>query len=107
MRAKNFFETVKTKKDAVMGIASAVAIAVMTNPMASANGKGQMVSLINTILPYLNIIGIPIAVVGGFKLVMAFRNDQGDAVPAAARDLAIGIVICLFSTIGAAIMGSL
>ena len=100
----------KVKKAELIGVANALALAVMTNPVVSANdggAKGVMVGLIEKILPYLAVIGIPIALMGGFKLIMAFRNDQGDAVPAAARDLAIGIIICLFAGIGSAILGSL
>lgn len=100
----------KAKKAEIIGAANALALAVMANPVVSAGdggAKGTMVKLITTILPYLAVIGLPIALMGAFKLIMAFRNDQGDAVPAAARDLAIGIVITLFGTIGGAVLGSL
>lgn len=90
---------------------NAIATAIMLSPVANASGGGdgaaKMKSLIKEILPYLSIIGIPIALMGGFKLIMAFRNDQGDAVPAAAKDLAIGILITLFSVIGGAILNQL
>lgn len=100
----------KAKKAEIIGAANALALAVMTNPVVSAGdggAKNTMVNLIKTILPYLAVIGLPIALMGAFKLIMAFRNDQGDAVPAAARDLAIGIVITLFGTIGGAVLSSL
>ncbi len=89
---------------------NAIATAIMLSPVANASGgdgAAKMKSLIKEILPYLSIIGIPIALMGGFKLIMAFRNDQGDAVPAAAKDLAIGILITLFSVIGGAILNQL
>ena len=87
--------------------ASMIATAMMMSPAVFADASSKMKSLLSTIIPYLAAIGIPIAFMGGFKLIMAFRNDQGDAVPAAARDLAIGIVITLFATIGPAILNSL
>ena len=86
---------------------SMVVTAMMMSPAVFADASSKMKSLLSTIIPYLAAIGIPIAFMGGFKLIMAFRNDQGDAVPAAARDLAIGIVITLFATIGPAILNSL
>ncbi len=89
--------------------ASMIATAMLMSPavFADTDATSKMKQLLTTIIPYLAAIGIPIAFMGGFKLIMAFRNDQGDAVPAAARDLAIGIVITLFATIGPAILNSL
>ncbi len=85
--------------------AAMIGLAVLFNPVfAGMEGGEQMKSLLTTILPYLAVIGVPIALMGGFKLIMAFRNDQGDAVPAAARDLAIGIIITAFATIGGAVI---
>lgn len=90
-------------------VAATTAMAsMMAMPTVSADaGKGTMIGIINTILPYIGIIGIPIVVVGAFKLVMAFRNDQGDAVPGAAKDIAIGIVLIGFGTIGKAVLSSI
>lgn len=92
-------------------VAGMLAMAIASNPAVLAGGdmKGAdtMISLVNQILPYVAIIGIPMALVGGFKLIMAFRNDQGDAVPSAARDLAIGIAITFLSVFGGNILSSL
>ena len=89
--------------------ASMVATAVMMNPtvFAADAAKGKLIDILKQLMPALAVIGIPIALIGGFKLLMAFRNDQGDAVPAAARDLAIGIVISLFGVIGPNIIAGL
>ncbi len=87
--------------------ASMIATAMLMSPAVFADATSKMKGLLTTIIPYLAAIGVPIAFMGGFKLIMAFRNDQGDAVPAAARDLAIGIVITLFATIGPAILNAL
>jgi hypothetical protein len=109
---KTMLEKAKTKvvsaKNEAMVAGTALAMSVMTSEAVSANqAAGTMKNLLGTIMPYLAVIGVPIALMGGFKLIMAFRNDQGDAVPAAARDLAIGIIICLFATIGPAILNAL
>lgn len=87
------------------GLASAVAVAPTVN--AAGDGTATMMNVLGQIIPYVGIIGIPIVAVGAFKLVMAFRNDQGDAVPGAARDIAIGIVLIAFSIIWSAISGAL
>jgi len=91
-------------------LASMVGTAMMMAPAVFAGdggAKAKMVGILTKILPYLAVIGIPIALMGGFKLIMAFRNDQGDAVPAAAKDLAIGLLITMFAAIGGPILSSL
>ena len=94
-------------------VAGMLAMAIASNPaVLAAGGKDMqgadtMVNLVTAILPYVAIIGIPMALVGGFKLIMAFRNDQGDAVPSAARDLAIGIAITFISVFGKSILDSI
>ena len=44
-------------------------------------------------------VGIVLALVGGFKLFMAFRNDQPDAYSGAAKDIVIGVVLATFATV--------
>ncbi|MBR3518278.1 MAG: hypothetical protein IKM88_15155 [Lachnospiraceae bacterium] len=93
-------------------VAGMLAMAIASNPAVLAadkkmEGTETMIDLVTAILPYVAIIGIPMALVGGFKLIMAFRNDQGDAVPAAARDLAIGIAITFISVFGDNILTAL
>lgn len=89
--------------------ASMIATAMLMSPavFAADQAKGKMIEILKQLMPALAVIGIPIALVGGFKLLMAFRNDQGDAVPSAARDLAIGIVITAFGIIGPQILAGL
>ncbi len=99
---KQVKDFIVSKKTQVQAMGTLVALELMTNPVVSADGgKSKMVDLISKLLPVLAVIGIPIALMGAFKLIMAFRNDQGDAVPAAARDLAIGI----FLTVSGAVLG--
>ena len=89
--------------------ASVIATTVMMNPtvFAASEAKGKLLEILEQLMPALAVIGIPIALIGGFKLLMAFRDDQGDAVTAAARELAIGIVITFFAAIGGNILKSL
>ena len=100
-------EKIKEAKTSIVAGANGLAMAIFANPAVHAASNGaanaKMTAVLDQIIPYVGAIGIPIACVGAFKLIMAFRNDQGDAVPAAARDLAIGVVLILFSVIWGAI----
>lgn len=99
-------EKIKEAKTSIVAGANGLAMAILASPAVHAsNGaaNAKMTAVLDQIIPYVGAIGIPIACVGAFKLIMAFRNDQGDAVPAAARDLAIGVVLILFSAIWGAV----
>ena len=99
-RLMNGLAKVKTEATAC---STALMVAMATNPTVSATmnsgAADKMVKLLNVIVPYIAVIGIPLAAVGAFKLIQAFRNDQGDQIPSAARDLAIGILLVLFPAI--------
>lgn len=103
------------RKNLSTNIKTAVAVFVTTLAMAptvfaadmDAGAASTMKNLVGKILPYIAVIGIPVALMGGFKLIMAFRNDQGDAVPAAARDLAIGIVLIAFGGLGKTLLDAI
>lgn len=104
MKLREKLSAIKTE---LVAGANGLAVGLLALPgvNASAQASTKMKNVLGQIVPYVGAIGIPIACVGAFKLIMAFRNDQGDAVPAAARDLAIGVVLILFSTIWGAIQG--
>lgn len=105
MRIRNLVNSVKSK---LAYGKYALATAVVGLPIVSAGtAQSTMISVVGAVVPYVGAIGIPIIAVGAFKLVMAFRNDQGDAVPAAARDIAIGAVLLLFALIWNAIAPAL
>ncbi len=101
---------VKNSLAKVVAMASMLGTAIMANPAVFAGDYGagaKLTSILEKLCPVVAVIGVPIALIGGFKLIMAFRNDQGDAVPAAARDLAIGIFLTAFATLGPAIISGL
>lgn len=109
---KNLFNNLKNKvmktKAEAIAVADGIAMGILAPQVSAAmEGMDKMKPLIEEILKYIPIIGVPIVVVGAFKLVMAFRNDQGDAVPGAAKDIAIGIILCLFGGIGGSVLNSL
>ncbi len=105
-RCKSFASKAKAE---MVAVATGVSTAMVTNPIVNADGEGRqtMMDVLGKIIRYVGISGIPIVAVGAFKLVMAFRCDRGDAVPGAARDIAIGIVLIAFSAIWTAVSGAL
>ena len=104
---ENFKNKVVSTKNLVVAETATAIMMAIPNVMAADEGKDTMKKLIKVILPYIAIVGIPLIVVGGFKLVQAFRNDQGDAIPSAAKDIAIGIILTLFGTIGESLLDAI
>ena len=62
----------------------------------SADPTSIVVSILDTIVGAFPAIGIVLALVGAFKLFMAFRNDQPDAYSGAAKDIVIGVILVVF-----------
>ena len=67
---------------------------------SSGSGSGDpmplMIKILDQVIKLFPAIGIVIALVGAFKLFMAFRNDQPDAYSGAAKDIVIGVVLFCF-----------
>lgn len=61
-----------------------------------AQAKNIIVSIVGQIITLFPAVGIVIALVGGFKLFMAFRNDQPDAYSGAVKDIVIGALLIGF-----------
>lgn len=55
-----------------------------------------VLTLLDKIILIFPAIGIGIALVGAFKLFMAFRNDQPDSYSNAIKDISIGVVLIIF-----------
>lgn len=69
----------------------------VTNAYAkSPNASNIIVSIIDQIITLFPAIGVVIALVGAFKLFMAFRNDQPDAYSNAVKDIVIGVLLITF-----------
>lgn len=84
---------------AKLGILAATAMTA-TPTMAQAATKGQATNLIfdivDKVVSIFPFIGIFFIVAGGFKLIMAYRNDQPEAQAGAAKDIVIGVVFVAF-----------
>lgn len=72
-------------------------------------GGGKITDVLKKIMGIFPWIGIIFAFVGGFKLLMAFRNDQNpEGIAGGAKDLVIGVALILFQTlIGNTLIGLL
>ena len=73
------------------------------------DGGGKVTAVLSNIMGIFPWIGIIFAFVGGFKLLMAFRNDQNpEGIAGGAKDLVIGVALILFKTlIGNTLIGLL
>lgn len=68
--------------------------------VTSGASKGEATNLIfdivDNVVGIFPFIGIFFVVAGGFKLIMAYRNDQPEAQAGAAKDIVIGVVFIAF-----------
>lgn len=83
--------------------AAATATALATPMIASAGtataadqAKAKVTGIVEIVVDIFPLIGLFFVVAGGFKLVMAYRNDQPEAQTSAAKDIVIGVVLVLF-----------
>lgn len=85
---------------AKLGILAATAMTATPTMVHADATKGQATDLIFTIVDKVvsifPFIGVFFVVAGGFKLVMAYRNDQPEAQASAAKDIVIGVVFVAF-----------
>lgn len=85
---------------AKLGILVATAMTATPAMVHAGATKGQATNLIFTIVDKVvgifPFIGIFFVVSGGFKLIMAYRNDQPEAQAGAAKDIVIGVVFIAF-----------
>ena len=80
-----------------------------SKPAGGGDGGGKITAILTNIMSIFPWIGIIFAFVGGFKLLMAFRNDQNpEGIAGGAKDLVIGVALILFQTLlGDALIGLL
>lgn len=78
--------------------AAAVGGISVTGAYAETNNdaKNIIISIIDQVITLFPAVGVVIALVGGFKLFMAFRNDQPDAYSGAVKDIVIGALLIGF-----------
>lgn len=88
---------------AKLGILAATTMTATPTMVHADATKGQATKLIFTIVDKVvgifPFIGIFFVVAGGFKLIMAYRNDQPEAQAGAAKDIVIGVVFIAFKVL--------
>lgn len=97
---KEKFKTLLSKcENKKLELGTAVTIAMATMPFttyAANQAVTKVMQLLEVIIDVFPAIGIGIALIGAFKLFMAFRNDQPDAYSGAIKDVVIGVVLIAF-----------
>lgn len=92
--------TVKTKIQLML----LTAVTTLT-PVSVFAGTGSTSpeATVEVVLDYVTLvfplIGIPLVLVGAFKLFMAYRNNQPEEYSSAAKDLAIGAIMIAFRVV--------
>ena len=83
---------------AMMAALPAIALAETGDLKSGGDGgaKDKVTAVLDMVVNIFPLIGGFFIVAGGFKLIMAYRNDQPEAQTAAAKDLVIGIIFVLF-----------
>lgn len=67
---------------------------------AATDGGASVKAVLSNIMGIFPWVGIVFAFVGGFKLIMAFRNDQNpEGIAGGTKDLVIGVALILFKTL--------
>lgn len=88
---------------AKLGILAATAMTATPTMVHADATKGQATDLIfdivDKVVDIFPFIGVFFVVAGGFKLVMAYRNDQPEAQASAAKDIVIGVVFIAFKVL--------
>ena len=75
----------------------ALATGTALQPTYAATDPNAMIKgIIEQIMALFPAIGVVIALVGAFKLYMAFRNDQPDSYSNAIKDIVIGALLIVF-----------
>ena len=64
-----------------------------------ADAENLIFDIVDKVVGFFPFIGVFFVVAGGFKLIMAYRNDQPEAQAGAAKDLVIGVVFIAFKVL--------
>lgn len=80
-------------------VALAIASAMRFAPSAAGGDPmGVVKSIADILVDLFPPIGIILVLFGGFKIVMAVRNDQPEAIKTAVMDVVVGVVLVVFKT---------
>ena len=64
-----------------------------------ADATNLIFDIVDKVVGIFPFIGVFFVVAGGFKLIMAYRNDQPEAQAGAAKDIVIGVVFIAFKVL--------
>lgn len=64
-----------------------------------ADAENLIFDIVDKVVDIFPFVGVFLVVAGGFKLVMAYRNDQPEAQASAAKDIVIGVVLIAFKVL--------
>ena len=93
--------SIATKAQNSAGLMAVSAAAGSLPVVASATAgtteaKNKVTAIAEIVVDIFPLIGIFFIIAGGFKLFMAYRNDQPEAQTSAAKDVVIGAVLVAF-----------
>ncbi len=83
----------------VMMAALIVSNTFVQTVFAASEATNIVKNIIDAIMTMFPVIGVVLMLVGGFKLFMAFRNNQPDSYSDAAKDIVIGGILIGFKAL--------
>lgn len=98
-RLAHAMKHIATKMENKVGMAVASSVAAGILPVtasATAEAKTKVTDIAGIVVDIFPLIGVFFIIAGGFKLIMAYRNDQPEAQTSAAKDIVIGVVLVVF-----------
>ena len=82
-----------------MAAAAMTATPTMVHAATKAEAENLIFDIVDKVVDIFPFIGVFFVVAGGFKLIMAYRNDQPEAQASAAKDIVIGVVFIAFKVL--------
>lgn len=83
----------------ILAAAAMTAIPTMVHAATKAEAENLIFDIVDKVVDIFPFIGVFFVVAGGFKLIMAYRNDQPEAQSSAAKDIVIGVVFIAFKVL--------
>lgn len=83
----------------ILAAAAMTATPTMVHAATKAEAENLIFDIVDKVVDIFPFIGVFFVVAGGFKLIMAYRNDQPEAQSSAAKDIVIGVVFIAFKVL--------
>ena len=83
----------------ILAAAAMTATPTMVHAATKAEAENLIFDIVDKVVDIFPFIGVFFVVAGGFKLIMAYRNDQPEAQASAAKDIVIGVVFIAFKVL--------